>query len=106
MNNIIRYKRFTQPRMPQDIGRKLLVRFLEPFSAELQKRSLVLPSNALPASEYDQPLAGLLLSTARQSRNRRRGVKPRNTEYGKDGFCVCTRNSSQPAKNFDYFRVV
>jgi hypothetical protein len=62
MNNIIRHKRFTQPRVLQNIDRKLLLRFLEPFTQELQQRGLALPSSELPANEYFQQLAGLLLS--------------------------------------------
>jgi hypothetical protein len=62
MNNVIRYKRFTQPRVLQKIGRQLLHRLFEPFAEKLQKAGLSLPSSALPDNEYYQQWAGLLLS--------------------------------------------
>jgi hypothetical protein len=46
MNNAIRYQRFTQPRVLQEIGRQWLLRFFEPFAEALQEADVSLPWGA------------------------------------------------------------
>lgn len=56
---VLKFRRFTRPRVLQRIGRKLLVRFFERFEPELASLGVVLPPPALPDSEWAQAVARL-----------------------------------------------
>lgn len=53
----LKFKRFTRPQLLQGICRSLLIRFLEKFQPDLERRGLVLPGPELPEEEWARAVA-------------------------------------------------
>jgi len=58
----MKFKRFTKPSFLKQIGRGLLTRFFDRFSADLAEKSVVLPSQDLPDDDYFEAVAKMALA--------------------------------------------